>query len=64
MMWLAFLLGAAASCWPGWRLKLHFLASQTALFQASLAHAHYAAAPLPTWPESPAVEAVAYPGAR
>jgi hypothetical protein len=39
-------------------LKLHFLASQTALFQASLAHARYTAAPEPVWPESPAVETV------
>ena len=40
-------------------LKLHFLASQTALFQASLAHAAYTAAPVPVWPESPAAEAIA-----
>jgi hypothetical protein len=40
-------------------LKLQFLASQTALFQASLAHATYAAAPESEWPDSPAVEAVA-----
>jgi hypothetical protein len=37
-------------------LKLQFLASQTALFQSSLAHASYAAAPVPAWPESPAAE--------
>ena len=56
-MWAAFLLG---QCFVVARLgaKLHFLASQTALFQASLAHADYVAAPVPTWPESPAVEAV------
>lgn len=42
-------------------LKLQFLASQTALFQAKLAHAGYAAAPQPTWPESPAAEAVMNP---
>jgi hypothetical protein len=40
-------------------LKLQFIASQTALFQASLAHAVYAAAPAREWPDSPAVEAVA-----
>jgi hypothetical protein len=40
-------------------LKLQFIASQTALFQASLAHAAYAAAPVREWPDSPAVEAVA-----
>ncbi len=39
-------------------VKLQFLASQTALFQARLAHAGYAAAPQPTWPESAAAEAV------
>ena len=37
-------------------VKLHFLASQTALFQASLAHAAYTAAPEPVWPESAAGE--------
>jgi hypothetical protein len=39
-------------------LKLHFLASQTALFQKSLAHAAYTAAPEPAWPDSPAAEAI------
>jgi hypothetical protein len=39
-------------------LKLHFLASQTALFQSSLAHAAYTAAPVPVWPDSPAAEAI------
>jgi len=39
-------------------LKLQFMASQTALFQASLAHASYAAAPLPAWPESPTAELI------
>jgi hypothetical protein len=43
-------------------LKLQFLASQTALFQASLAHATYTAAPEPTWPDSPAAEAIAVSG--
>ena len=38
--------------------KLHFYASQTALFQASLAHAAYVATPEPVWPESPAAEAI------
>src|SRR5688572_5228935 len=37
-------------------LKLQFIASETALFQSSLAHASYTAAPLPAWPESPAAE--------
>ena len=39
-------------------LKLQFMASQTALFQANLAHAAYTAAPTPVWPESPAAEAI------
>ena len=44
-------------------LKLQFLASETALFQSSLAHAGYTAAPLPTWPESPSAEVIArHPG--
>jgi hypothetical protein len=39
-------------------LKLQFLASQTSLFQAHLAHAEYTAAPAAVWPESPAAEAI------
>jgi hypothetical protein len=39
-------------------LKLQFLASETALFQRSLAHASYTAAPTPVWPESPAAETI------
>jgi hypothetical protein len=39
-------------------LKLQFLASQTALFQASLAHAVYTATPAPKWPESPSAELI------
>jgi hypothetical protein len=55
--------------WPGFVLgqlvvigrllcKLHFLASQTSLFQARLAHAEYTAAPAVAWPDSPAAEAI------
>lgn len=40
--------------------KLLFWASETALFQAKLAHAGYAAAPAPVWPESPAAEAIGH----
>jgi hypothetical protein len=40
-------------------VKLLLYASQTALFQMSLAHASYTAAPVPVWPESPAVEVIA-----
>jgi len=43
-------------------LKLQFMASQTSLFQANLAHAAYTAAPMPVWPESPAAEAITSSG--
>ena len=39
-------------------VKLLFYASQTAFFQGRLAHSGYTAAPLPSWPESPAAEAI------
>jgi len=57
-MWTAF---AAGQLYLLARLaiKLHFLASQTALFQSQLAHASYTAAPAPAWPESPAAELIA-----
>jgi hypothetical protein len=42
-------------------LKLQFLASETALFQSRLAHASYAAAPVPSWPESPSAELIRTP---
>lgn len=38
--------------------KLAFMASETVFFQGELAHAHYAAAPEPLWPDSPAAEAI------
>ena len=61
--------GAGAGMWLGFAatqvyllsrlaLKLLFMASQTALFQRSLAHAGYTAAPRPAWPESPAAETI------
>jgi hypothetical protein len=64
--------GAGLTMWVGFAigqlyllarllLKLHFLASQTALFQASLAHAAYTAAPAAVWPESPAAETIGAP---
>jgi len=40
-------------------VKLAFYASQTSLFQRSLAHAAYTAAPEPLWPESPSAETIA-----
>lgn len=39
-------------------VKLLFYASQTAYFQAALAHAAYTAAPALVWPDSPAAEAI------
>ena len=45
-------------------IKLVFWASETALFQARLAHAGYVAAPQPTWPDSPAAEAIAQTSAN
>lgn len=56
-MWMAFLV-AQLYLLARVFLKLSFVASQTALFQASLAHAGYTAAPIPAWPESPAAEAI------
>ena len=56
-MWLAFVL-TQAYVLARLVVKLQFLASQTALFQASLAHAAYAAAPKPEWPQSPAAELI------
>lgn len=64
--------GAGGAGWPVWiglavgqlyvlaRLwvKLVFWASETALFQGRLAHAAYVAAPAPSWPDSPAAEAI------
>jgi hypothetical protein len=43
-------------------LKLIFYASETALFQAALAHARYTASPVVVWPDSPAVEAIVNAG--
>ena len=39
-------------------VRLTFAASQIALFQGRLAHAGYTARPVPTWPDSPAAEAI------
>jgi hypothetical protein len=39
-------------------VRVVFAASQIALFQGRLAHAGYTAAPVPAWPDSPAVEAI------
>jgi len=57
MMWLAFAIGQmyvlARLC-----VKLAFWASETALFQSRFGHAGYVARPQPTWPDSPAAEAI------
>jgi hypothetical protein len=60
MLWLGFAI-AQLYLLARLALKLQFLASQTALFQASLAHASYAAAPVPVWPESPSAELIRTP---
>jgi hypothetical protein len=56
-MWASF---GAAQLYIVVRLcaKLQFIASQIALFQATLAHASYTSAPVSVWPESPAAEAI------
>jgi hypothetical protein len=56
-MWAAFAWGQAYLL-ARLAIKLHFLASETALFQASLAHATYAARPELAWPDSPSAELV------
>jgi hypothetical protein len=51
---------AAGGLYLGLRVvaRLAFMAAQVSFFQAELAHATYTAAPLPVWPDSPAVEAI------
>ena len=56
-MWVAFGVGQIYLA-ARLAVKLHFMASQTALFQSQLAHASYTAAPAPAWPESPAAELI------
>jgi hypothetical protein len=56
-MWLGFALGQLYIVCRLW-LKLTFWASETALFQSRLAHAGYVARPVPTWPDSPAADAI------
>ena len=55
--WLALLIGQVYIVLRV-MVRLMFAASQIALFQGRLAHAGYTAAPQPTWPESPAAEAI------
>ncbi len=56
-LWAGLALGQAYILARLWA-KLVFYASQTAFFQGELAHAEYAAAPLPIWPESPSAESL------
>ncbi len=56
-MWLGFAIGQLYVLARLW-VKLVFWASETALFQGRLAHAGYAAAARPIWPDSPAAEAL------
>jgi hypothetical protein len=56
-VWLGFAVGQLYILARLW-VKLVFWASETALFQARLAHAGYVAAPRPTWPDSPTAEAI------
>jgi hypothetical protein len=58
--WLAFALGQGFIT-ARLASKLHFLASQTALFQRRLAHDRFTAAPLYRWPDAPVVETLAAP---
>jgi len=68
-LWLQVAPGAATPSW--WALfaaqlyllfrvwaRLSFMASEIVFFQGELAHADYAAAPEPLWPDSPGVEAI------
>jgi hypothetical protein len=57
LAWLALLAGQAYIVARHY-LKLTFYASETAMFQARLAHADYAAAPPVVWPESPLAESI------
>jgi hypothetical protein len=56
-LWTALLIGQAYVLARLW-VKLLFHASEIAFFQDALAHAGYTASPSPSWPESPAAEAI------
>ena len=56
-MWVGFALGQLYVVGRLW-VKLLFWASETALFQRRLAHAGYTSRPVPSWPDSPAAEAI------
>jgi hypothetical protein len=57
VMWVGFAIGqlyVIARLWT----KLVFWAAETSLFQSRLAHAGYTARPEPSWPDSPAADAI------
>jgi hypothetical protein len=56
-MWSGFLVGQTYIIGRLW-VKLLFWASETALFQARLAHAGYVSRPAPVWPDSPMIEQI------
>jgi hypothetical protein len=56
-LWIGFAIGQLYIVARLW-VKLVFWASEIALFQGRLAHAGYVARPQPTWPDSPAAEAI------
>jgi hypothetical protein len=57
VMWLGLAMGQVYVLARLW-VKLTFWASETALFQGRLGHAGYVARAEPTWPESPAADAI------
>jgi hypothetical protein len=57
MMWTGFAIGQIYVLARLW-VKLVFWASETALFQSRFGHAGYVARPQPTWPDSPAADAI------
>ena len=57
VMWLGFAVGQIYVFARLW-IKLTFWASETALFQGRLGHAGYVARIEPSWPESPAADAI------
>jgi hypothetical protein len=56
-VWMGFVIGEVYLL-ARLAVKLAFYASETALFQRSLAHLAYSAAPEQVWPESPAAEMI------
>jgi hypothetical protein len=59
MMWVGFAIGQLYVLARLW-VKLLFWATETSLFQRRLAHAGYTARPEPSWPDSPAADAIRY----